>query len=363
MSHHSDRRAFLTTLGSAFAAAACQSSNPGPAPSSGGPTSAAAHGSIAAPPGPPSNAAAATGIPTRPLGATGERVSLLGLGGFHIGSQEDERESLRLIRHAIDSGVTFMDNCWDYNEGQSEIRMGKALRDGYRDKVFLMTKVDGRTKQPAKKQLEQSLVRLQTDRIDLVQMHEIIRPDEPEQIFAPGGAMEALFEAKQAGKLRYIGFTGHKDPDIHLATVQAGLKRGFTFDAVQMPLNVLDAHYDSFEKKVLPVLMEHRIGVIGMKSLGGGHFLENDVVSAKDALSYAMSLPVAVVVSGMDSLQALNENIAVARGFQPLNGGAMAALRQRTKPHAGNGELEEYKTSQTFDGTARNPHWLTSARL
>ncbi|MBP1718548.1 MAG: Twin-arginine translocation pathway signal, partial [Deltaproteobacteria bacterium] len=205
--------------------------------------------------------------PYRPLGRTGEMVSLVGLGGYHIGIQKEEQESIRLIRTAIDNGINFLDNSWDYNEGVSEIRMGKALRDGYRQKVFLMTKIDGQDKRTAGNQLEECLRRLQTETIDLLQFHEIIRMEDADRIFASGGALEAVLEAKKAGKVRYLGFTGHKSPAIHLKMLQTGLDHGFIFDAVQMPLNVMDAHFDSFEKRVLPVLQENNIGVLGMKPL------------------------------------------------------------------------------------------------
>src|ERR1700727_3002251 len=205
----------------------------------------------------------------RTLGRTGERVSAIGMGGFHIGQPKlSDEESLKLIRSAIDGGINFMDNSWDYNKGQSEIRMGKALKDGYRQKVFLMTKLDGRTKEEATKQINESLQRLQTDHLDLILHHEIIRFDDPDRIFAEGGAQEAVLEAKRAGKVRYIGFTGHKDPHIHLYMLEVAARNNFRFDTVQMPLNVMDAHFRSFGKLVLPKLVEQQIGVLGMKSMG-----------------------------------------------------------------------------------------------
>ncbi len=196
------------------------------------------------------------GIPYRKLGRTGENVSMVGLGGFHIGKQKDPVESIGIIRAAIDGGINFMDNSWDYNGGASESRMGEALRDGYRDKVFLMTKIDGQTGESFNRQLEESLKRLRTDRVDLLQFHEIIRMKDPERIFAPGGAMEAMLAAKKAGKVRYIGFTGHKSPEIHLKMLETAEAHRFTFDTVQLPLNVMDAHYASFAQKVLPLLVE-----------------------------------------------------------------------------------------------------------
>src|SRR5438477_619342 len=204
-------------------------------------------------------------MPYRTLGRTGERISALGLGGYHIGVPKDEREGIRIIRTAIDRGLNFMDNCWDYHDGGSETRMGKALRDGYREKVFLMTKIDGRTKKAAAEQLDQSLKRLQTDVIDLLQHHEVLRLDDPDRIFAEGGAHEAMLEAKKAGKIRFIGFTGHKDPLVHLRMLEVAAKHGFRFDTVQVPLNVMDAHFRSFGKHVLPVLVKEGIGVLGMK--------------------------------------------------------------------------------------------------
>src|SRR5438105_58012 len=241
-------------------------------------------------------------MPYRTLGRTGEKVSAIGLGGFHIGKQKDEQESIRIIRKAIDNGITFLDNSWDYNDGQSEIRMGRALRDGYRQKVFLMTKIDGRTKASAAKQIDESLQRLQTDRVDLMQFHEVIRMEDPDRIFASGGAMEAMQDAKQAGKVRYVGFTGHKDPLIHLRMLEIAAAHQFHFDAVQMPLNVMDAHFRSFEHQVLPVLVKDGIGVLGMKSMGGGIILESKAVTPVECLHYAMNLPTSVVITGMDKM-------------------------------------------------------------
>ena len=204
---------------------------------------------------------------------------MIGLGGFHIGKQKDPEESVRIVRAAIDQGLTFMDNCWDYNQGQSEIRMGKALRDGYRQKVFLMTKIDGRTKESAARQIDESLRRLQTDHVDLMQFHEIIRMEDPDRIFAPGGAMEAMQAAHKAGKLRFIGFTGHKDPLVHLRMLEVAGQHNFRFDTVQMPLNVMDAHFRSFGRQVLPLLVKDEIGVLGMKPIGSGPILQSGVVT------------------------------------------------------------------------------------
>ncbi|MEA2602514.1 MAG: hypothetical protein QOF89_3506 [Acidobacteriota bacterium] len=297
-------------------------------------------------------------IPHRTLGRTGEKVSLVGLGGSHIGKQSDEQESLRIIRTALDQGMNFLDNSWDYNDGQSEIRMGKALRDGYRQKAFLMTKIDGRTKKSAAQQLDESLKRLQVDHVDLLQFHEIIRLEDPDRIFAPGGALEAVLEAKNAGKLRYIGFTGHKSPDIHRKMLDTAKAHQFHFDTVQMPLNVMDAHYESFEKKVLPVALEQHLGVLGMKPMGDHIILDSKAVSPVECLHYAMSLPVSVVITGCDSLPILEQALKAARTFQPLSGPQVSALLERTAPAAREGKYELYKTSQKFDSTAQNPQWL-----
>lgn len=297
-------------------------------------------------------------IPRRTLGRTGEKVSIVGLGGSHIGKQSDEQESLRIIRTALDQGMNFLDNSWDYNDGQSEIRMGKALRDGYRQKAFLMTKIDGRTKKSAAQQLDESLKRLQVDHVDLLQFHEIIRMEDPDRIFAPGGALEAVLEAKQAGKLRYIGFTGHKSPDIHLKMLATAKAHQFHFDTVQMPLNVMDAHYESFEKKVLPVAIEQHVGVLGMKPMGDHVILDSKAVSPIECLHYAMSLPVSVVITGCDSLPILEQALKAARTFQPLKAPQVSALLERTAPAAREGKYELYKTSQKFDSTAENPEWL-----
>ncbi len=297
-------------------------------------------------------------VPTRPLGRSGEKVSIIGLGGYHIGMQKDEAESIRIIRTALDNGINFMDNCWDYNDGQSEVRMGKALRDGYRQKAFLMTKIDGRTKEAAKQQLDESLRRLQTDRIDLLQFHEVIRDTDPARIFAEGGGMEAVLEAKKQGKVRYIGFTGHKSPDIHFKMLEVAFAHNFTFDAVQMPLNVMDAHFESFEKKVLPVLVKHDIGVLGMKPMGDKLILNSKTATPIECLHYAMSLPTSVVITGCDSLKILQQAIDAAHSFRPLGPAEIASLLAKTAPAAGKGEFERYKTSHDFDGTFHNPQWL-----
>jgi predicted aldo/keto reductase-like oxidoreductase len=259
------------------------------------------------------------GIPYRTLGRTGERVSLIGLGGYHLGNQSDPDESIRIIRTGIDEGINFLDNCWDYNDGESEIRMGRALRDGYRQKAFLMTKIDGRNKIAAVTQINESLRRLQTDRIDLLQFHEVIRDSDPDRIFAEGGAIEVVQEAKKAGKVRFVGFTGHKSPDIHLKMLATAAQHGFAFDAVQMPLNVMDAHFTSFEKKVLPALTKDGVGVLGMKPMGDHLILDSKTATPIECLHYAMNLPTSVVITGCDSLPILQQALQAARTFQPMD--------------------------------------------
>ncbi|HYG36571.1 MAG TPA: aldo/keto reductase, partial [Clostridia bacterium] len=278
--------------------------------------------------------------------------------GYHIGVPKDEQEGIRIIRTAIDRGMNFMDNCWDYHNGESEVRMGKALRDGYRDKVFLMTKIDGRTKESAARQTDECLKRFQTDRIDLMQFHEIIRMEDPDRIFAEGGAMEAVLEAKKAGKIRYIGFTGHKDPYIHLRMLQIAADHQVKFDAVQMPLNVMDAHFRSFEQQVLPVLVKENIGVLGMKSLGSGDILKSQTVTPIQCLHYALNLPTSTVITGIEKMQYLDQAFEAARTFRPMNEQQVAALLARTAETAATGKYERFKTNDTFDGTAHNPHWL-----
>ncbi len=299
-----------------------------------------------------------TEIPRRKLGRTGEKVSVIGLGGFHIGVQHDEQESIRIIRTAIDSGINFLDNCWDYNGGRSEERMGKALRDGYREKAFLMTKIDGRDKKTAALQIDESLKRLQTDRIDLMQFHEIIRMEDSGRIFAEGGAMEAMQDAKRAGKIRYIGFTGHKSPEIHLKMLETCLAHHFTPDTVQMPLNVMDAHFDSFGKIVVPYLVKHGIGVLGMKPMGGKIILDSKTVTPTECLHYAMNLPTSVVITGCDKMEILQQALDAARSFKQMNETELAALLTKTAEVAKAGEYERYKTSKQFDGTEHNPQWL-----
>ncbi|MGA8274072.1 MAG: aldo/keto reductase [Candidatus Sulfotelmatobacter sp.] len=297
-------------------------------------------------------------FPSRTLGHTGEKVSLVGLGGYHIGRASDEQESIRIVRTALDGGINFLDNCWDYNGGVSEERMGKALRDGYRQKAFLMTKIDGQTKKAATEQLDESLRRLQTDHVDLLQFHEVIRETDPARIFGEGGSMEAVLAARKQGKVRYIGFTGHKSPDIHLKMLETAFAHQFTFDSVQMPLNVMDAHFDSFEKKVLPVLVKHNIGVLGMKPMGDSIILRSKTASAIECLHYAMNLPTSVVITGCESLPILQQAFEAAHSFKPMGKDEVAQLLAKTAPAAGKGEYELYKTTHNFDGTFQNPQWL-----
>lgn len=295
----------------------------------------------------------------RSLGRTGEKVSAIGLGGWHLALPKvEEPTAIKIVRTAIDRGINFMDNSWDYNGGESEIRMGRALKDGYREKVFLMTKIDGRSRKEAAKQLDESLRRLQVDHIDLVQHHEVIRFEDPHRIFDPEGANVALLEAKKAGKLRYIGFTGHKDPRIHLHMLEVAALHGFLFDAVQMPLNVMDAHYRSFEKLVLPVLVEQGIGVLGMKSMANGIILKSKTATPIECLHYALSLPTSVVITGMDSIEILEQAFEAVRTFKPLNAAERDILLAKTASAAIHGGFEPFKTSSIFDSTAQNPAWL-----
>lgn len=296
----------------------------------------------------------------RTLGRTGERVSAIGLGGFHIGTLQKKEDAIKLVRSAIDRGITFMDNCWDYHDGKSEEWMGEALRDGYRDKVFLMSKIDGRDAASAAKQIDESLKRLQTDRLDLMQFHEIIRLADPEKIFAAGGAFEAMIAAQKAGKIRYIGFTGHKSPEIHLKMLDVADRHGFSFDAVQMPLNLMDAHFDSFHG-VIPHLVRKNIGVLGMKPIAAGKLMEAKIVSGVECLHYALSLPTSVVITGCDSMERLEQAFEAAKTFERFDDAAKENLLKRIEPHASVGKFEEYKTTNEHDGTMKNPEWLGAA--
>jgi uncharacterized protein len=302
------------------------------------------------------------GMQYRDLGRTGEKVSVIGLGGYHIGKQQDPQESIRLIRAAIDRGISFMDNCWDYNDGISEVRMGQALHDGYRQRVFLMTKFDGRTRSEAAKQIEQSLGRLQTDVIDLIQFHECIRLDDPDRIFGPGGAREAVDAARQAGKVRYVGFTGHKDPVVHLRMFEMAQQHNFHFDTVQMPVNAFDPHFRSFIRQVLPVAQQQGTAVLGMKAFGD-HFIvdavqANKIATPIDLLRYALSQPVATQITGIDSMPILEQALAAVKDFTPMTEDQQAALVNRTRELAADGRYERFKTTPHFDGTIKNPAWL-----
>jgi len=298
----------------------------------------------------------------RNLGQTGVSVSAIGLGGSHIAKpalQEDD--SIRLIQAAIDRGITFMDNAWDYNQGESEMRMGKALsQGGYRQRVFLMTKIDGRTKEEAARQIESSLSRLRTDHIDLIQHHEVIRFEDPDRIFAERGAMEACIEARQAGKVRFIGFTGHKDPHVHLYMLGVAERRGFHFDTAQMPLNLMDAHFRSFAQLVVPKLASERVGVLGMKPMGGadGIILKSHTVTPIECLHYALNLPTSVVITGIDNQNVLDQAFEAAKTFHPMSEQQVAMLVSKTAPVAAGGTYELYKTSSHFDSTAHHPDWL-----
>lgn len=298
-------------------------------------------------------------MPMRSFGRTNEKISAIGIGGHHIGRPEDARAGMQIIRAALDQGVTFLDNCWDYHDGESERRMGEALRDGYRKKAFLMTKFDGRTRESTIRQIDESLKRLQTDMVDLVQYHENIRMEDPDRFFASDGPLEALLSAKKAGKIRYIGFTGHKDPAVHLRMLEVASANHFSFDACQMPLNLMDAHFRSFEKNVLPKLVEQGIAVLGMKPLADGNLLKSHTVTAADCLNYALSLPTSVVITGCESMERLNQAISIAKGFRPMDQTAIKALLQKTKEAAMTGQFEPFKTTATFDGTALHPQWMT----
>ena len=288
----------------------------------------------------------------RTLGRTGQRVSIVGLGGAHIGlSQVSDADSVRIVRTAIENGINFMDNSWDYNGGQSEIRMGKGLRDGYRQRVFLMTKLDGHDAKTATAQLDESLRRLQVDHIDLIQFHEVIRMDDPEKIFAPSGALEGMLTARQAGKVRYIGFTGHKSPEIHLHMLDTASRNNFTFDTVQMPPNCFDPGFHSFENEVLPEVNRRGMAALGMKSLGGsGEMVRHGVITAQEGLRYAMSLPVATTISGIDTMEVLDQNLAVAVNFQPFSSAEMQQLRDRNRQFAADGRFELFKITTKYDG-------------
>ncbi|HYM02920.1 MAG TPA: aldo/keto reductase [Stellaceae bacterium] len=303
-------------------------------------------------------AAGSGGMIYRTLGTTGEKVSAIGLGGHHIGRPRDAAEGIRIIRSALDRGMNFLDNCWDYHDGESEIRMGNALRDGYRQKAFLMTKFDGRTREAAARQIDESLRRLQTDHIDLMQYHENIRLEDPDRFFAAGGALEAVLAAKQAGKIRYIGFTGHKDPIVHLRMLDLAAQHKFHFDSCQMPLNVMDAHFRSFAHDVVPRLVKEGIAVLAMKSMGDSNVLKSGVVTPIECLHYALTLPTSVVINGCESMERLDQAFEAARTFQPLSEAQLSALLAKTAQAAMTGTYEPFKTTSRFDGTAHHPEWM-----
>lgn len=301
-------------------------------------------------------------VPRRSLGSTNETVSAIGLGGYHIGfSRLSEKEAVHLIRFAIDNGIDFLDNSWDYNDGASEKRVGKALKEGYRKRAFVMTKIDGRSRKSAAKQLDESLSRLDCGHIDLLQFHEVIRFDDVDRIFTEDGALQAFLDARQEGKIRYIGFTGHKDPHIHLYMLETAARHNFRFDAVQMPLNAMDAHFRSFEKLVLPKLVEQKMGVLGMKSMGDGVLLKSGVLQPRECLRYALSLPTSVVITGIDTRELLQQALEVARDFEPMNDSERTQLLERTSQAASEGKYELFKTTQHFDSTAEHQDWLGEA--
>ena len=343
-----ERRDFLKSATAATVAAAAA-----PALAQAGSTSRRA----------PAHRPEATGMLYRELGTTGERVSAIGLGGYHIGMEKlTPQQSISLIRSAVDRGITFLDNCWDYNDGISEIRMGQALKDGYRQKVFLMTKLDARTATDYDKQLEQSMGRMDTDLIDLVQFHEILRFEDPDRIFADDGAIHAAMRARAAGKIRFIGFTGHKDPQIHLRMFEVAAQHNFKFDTVQMPVNLFDAHFRSFTHNVIPVAQKAGTGVLAMKTFGDGHLLKTNTFEPPQALRYGLSVPgVSVVITGIDKPEILDQAIAAAHNFQPMSQPDQTALLAKTREAALTGKYEPFKTSSIFDGTANNPKWLGGA--
>jgi uncharacterized protein len=295
----------------------------------------------------------------RELGTTGEIVSAIGMGGFHIGKPSQTTEdSIKLIRSGIDAGITFLDNCWDYNEGISEVRMGKALKDGYRNKVFLMTKLDGRTAESYEKQLTQSLERLDVGMVDLVQFHEILRMEDADRIFGKGGAMEAALRAREAGKIRYIGFTGHKDPAVHLRMFEVADKNKFHFDTVQMPVNVMDAHFRSFTREVIPVANDHGTGVLAMKTFGDKYILESGVVDPVEALHWGLSQKISVLIAGIDKPEILEQALRAVHTYKPLSDADAKRILDKTREAASEGKYELFKISTHFDGTAHNPDWL-----
>jgi predicted aldo/keto reductase-like oxidoreductase len=301
----------------------------------------------------------------RPLGATGVDVSVIGLGGAHLGMpQVTDAEAVRLIHQALDRGINFLDNSWDYNDGRSERVVGDALaQGGYRQKAFVMTKIDGRTRQLASDQIDDSLKRLKVDHIDLLQHHEVIRYDDPDRIFNADGAMEAVVAAKKAGKISFIGFTGHKDPHVHLYMLKVAREHGFHFDTVQMPINVMDAHYRSFAQLVVPAALDEHIGVLGMKCFGSGVLMKSEPISGGtlspiECLHYSLNVPVSVQINGINSQKLLDQAFEAVKSFQPMGETEVAAILRKTEQAARHGEFELFKTTAHFDATARHPEWL-----
>jgi uncharacterized protein len=346
-----ERRSFIRTA--AAAAVAASGAAPGAQAQSQAPATATG-------PVPGQTVQERGGMKYRMLGRTGEVVSMVGMGGFHLAKnkQTTPAEATRLVHAAIGAGISFFDNCWDYNGGESEVRLGNALAGGYRQRIFLMTKMDGRSSAGWTRQFEESLRRLRTDHVDLVQFHEIIRMEDPDRVFAPGGALEAALQARQAGKLRFIGFTGHKSPAIHRRMFEVADAHGFHFDTVQMPLNVMDAHYDSFEQAVLPIANQRGTGVLGMKTFGDTFIVDSKVMPPIDMLHYSMSLPTSLQVCGIDNQAVLDQTLEAVRTFQPLDAVQRAAILARSAAAAADGRTERYKTTDHFDGTVHNPQWL-----
>jgi aryl-alcohol dehydrogenase-like predicted oxidoreductase len=298
-------------------------------------------------------------MPYRTFGNTQEKISLIGLGGFHFANPRDPAESTRILHKAVDSGINFMDNCWDYHNGDSEVRMGNALKEGnYRKKVFLMTKIDGQTKASAEKQINDFLKRLQTDVIDLMQIHENVRWEDADRAFAPAGSIEALTAARKAGKIRYIGFTGHKDPGMHNKMLDVAAKNNFHFDSAQMPLSIADAHFKSFAREVVPRLIKQGTAVLAMKTLAGGALVGSRAITPIQCLHYAMNLPTSTVITGIDDEQILNQALEAAKTFKPFTREELAALLAKTRPDNTTGRNEIFKTTNSYDGTARRPDWL-----
>jgi len=346
------RRSFLKRAATAAAVAGIAN-----AAGTSGQARAALTGAAAQTPGPFSSVV--NGIGRRKLGKSDAEVSIIGIGGYHLGlGSVPEADAIRIIRRALDEGINFLDNCWDYNAGVSEERMGKALADGYRHRAFLMTKIDGRTGAAATEQIETSLKRLKTDHIDLLQIHEVIRMEDPERAFQPGNVIDVLKQARKDGKIRFIGFTGHKSPAMHLNMIEVADKHGFHFDTVQMPVNALDHHYDSFGEKVIPVAQRHGIAVLGMKPLSNAAILKTGAVTAPEALRYAMSVPVTMTITGCQTMANLEQALGVARNFKPMGLEEKIAILEKTAPAAPEGKFEDYKSSHMYDGTFHNPQWL-----